>query len=139
IRTPRMVGVRAAPLEHARRKTMTIARVALPVPARAAFDYWVPEGLPVARGAMVRVRLARRALVGVVIETRDDSDVAPERLQPIDEVVALPPLPPEVMALAEFVAEYYQSTQGEAMALAVPPPGQRTRRIARAVGPDAGA
>jgi len=113
---------------------MTIARVVLPVPARTPFDYWIPEGLPVARGAMVRVRLARRALVGVVVEARDDSDVAPERLQPIDEVIALPPLPPDVMALAEFVAEYYQAAPGEALALAVPPPGQRTRRLPPVAG-----
>jgi len=109
---------------------MTIARVALPVAARTPFDYWVPEGLAVARGALVRVRLARRALCGVVVDVCADSAVARERVQPIDELVALPPLSPDIVALAEFVADYYQAPLGEALALAVPPLGLRTRRLA---------
>ena len=109
---------------------MTIARVALPVAARTPFDYWVPEGLAVTRGALVRVHLARRALCGVVVDVCADSDVARERVQPIDELVALPPLPPDIVALAEFVADYYQAPLGEALALAVPPLGLRTRRLA---------
>ena len=43
---------------------MTIARVALPVARRELFDYWVPAGLAVGPGSVVRVRLARRALCG---------------------------------------------------------------------------
>src|SRR4029450_5047439 len=106
---------------------MTIARVALPVATHSVFDYWVPEGLPVARGAIVLARLARRALAGVIVDVRADTDIARERLQPIDEIVALPPLPADVLAACEFVADYYQSPLGEAMALGVPPPGKRVR------------
>ena len=57
---------------------MTIARVALPLAAATTFDYWIPDGLPVAAGTLVRVRLARRALVGVVLEVADDSAVDPD-------------------------------------------------------------
>ena len=107
---------------------MTIARVALPVAAPSPFDYWVPEGLPVVRGALVKARLARRPLIGVVVDVRGDSDVARERVQPIDEVLAPAVLPDDVLALCEFIADYYQAPIGEAMALAVPPHGTRTRR-----------
>jgi len=108
---------------------MTIARVALPVAAPSPFDYWVPEGLPVVRGALVKARLARRPLIGVVVDVRGDSDVARERVQPIDEVLPTV-LPDDVLALCEFIADYYQAPIGEAMALAVPPHGTRTRRRA---------
>ncbi|MEP7274746.1 MAG: primosomal protein N' [Betaproteobacteria bacterium] len=107
---------------------MTIARVALPLATAPAFDYWVPEGLPVARGAIVLVRLARRLHTGVVVDVRADTEIARERLQPVEEIVALPLLPPDVLATCEFVADYYQAPLGEAIALAVPPHGKRTRR-----------
>ncbi len=99
---------------------MPIARVALPIPA-PAFDYWVPDHVALERGSLVRVRLSGRARIGVVIELADSTGVAHDRLQPIDEVLALPALPSEVLALCEFVAAYYQEAPGLALALALPP------------------
>ena len=100
---------------------MPIARVALPVATDSTFDYWVPEGLAVVRGSMVRVRLGTRRLVGVVTDIANDSEVAREKVQPIADVVAGPPLPADVLDLAAFVAAYYQEPTGLALALAVPP------------------
>ena len=45
---------------------MAIARIALPVAAWHLFDYWIPDGLQVAQGDIVRVRLAGRLQCGVV-------------------------------------------------------------------------
>ena len=107
---------------------MTIAQVALPVAVAQTFDYWVPSGLAVERGSIVRVRLAKRRLIGVV--TRVDARIenrAPRSI-PIEERVALPALPADVIAQAEFVAEYYQTPLGAALALAVPPLGERAWR-----------
>ncbi|MET0203058.1 MAG: hypothetical protein ABW276_02000, partial [Casimicrobiaceae bacterium] len=65
---------------------MAIARVALPVDTAAAFDYWIPAGLAIERGALVRVRLAGRVLAGVVVDVVPTSEVPQEKLQPIVEV-----------------------------------------------------
>ena len=111
---------------------MTVARVALPAATGQAFDYWIPDGIGVARGSIVRVRLANRRHVGVVVEIAATSDVERERVQPIDDVVALPPLPEDVVALAEFVAAYYREPLGLALALAVPPVVGGARRRAAA-------
>jgi primosomal protein N' (replication factor Y) len=101
---------------------MTIAQVALPVAAHTVFDYWVPAGLNVAAGHTVRVRLGRRLLAGVVVAIGATSDVAAERLQPLREVIAaIPPLPPDILALAEFVARYYQQPLGLVLAQVLPP------------------
>ena len=54
---------------------MTVARVALPAATGQAFDYWIPDGIGVARGSIVRVRLANRRHVGVVVETAATSGV----------------------------------------------------------------
>ena len=101
---------------------MAIARIALPVPASAAFDYWIPDGLAIGRGALVRVRLAGRALRGIVIDVVATSDVAREKLQPVREVMHdVPALSDDLLHMAEFVATYYQEPLGLVLAQMVPP------------------
>ena len=112
---------------------MPIARVALPVAAATTFDYWVPEGLDVGPGRIVRVTLGTRKVVGVVVAVGHDTPIAPEKLLPVTDVLAVPPLPGDVLALAEFIASYYQETLGQALALAMPPTGAGGRRAPRVV------
>jgi len=100
---------------------MPIARVALPVATPTTFDYWLPEGLAISRGSVVRVRLGSRSLVGVVTGIASESEVAREKLSPIADVVPGPALPDDVLDLAAFVGNYYQEAIGLAAALAVPP------------------
>ena len=103
---------------------MTVARIALPVAAEGTFDYWVPAGIAASVGAVVRVRLARRSLVGIVVDIGNTSDVAPDRLHPIGEVLTeIPTLPADVLELARFVAGYYQEPIGLVLAQALPPIG----------------
>ena len=108
---------------------MAIARVALPVATSRLFEYWTPGGVDVGPGAIVRVVLGARNVVGVVTELADEASVDRARLLPIDEVLPLPPLPEDVRELCAFVANYYQAPLGLAFALATPPaPGARPHR-----------
>ena len=101
---------------------MAVARIALPVSTFAEFDYWIPDGLAIARGAIVRVRLSKRAMVGVVVDLVATSEVAREKLQPVDEVIgAMPTLPDDVLDLARFVSTYYQEPLGRVLAQMLPP------------------
>ena len=102
---------------------MPIARVALPVAADTTFDYWAPDALGIVRGSVVRVQLGPRKLVGVVMKVASDSDVAPEKLQTIIAVEAMPAVPEDLLDMAGFIAGYYQEPAGMAAALAVPPLG----------------
>jgi primosomal protein N' (replication factor Y) len=112
---------------------MAIARVALPVAADAAFDYWIPEGLVVDRGALVRVQLARRSLTGVVVDVAPTTDVPREKLQPIVELRNdIPALTSDLLELARFVATYYQEPLGLALAQMLPPLSSATSRKPRA-------
>src|SRR3982750_233552 len=114
---------------------MAIAPTPLPVAAEATFDYWLPEGLVVEPGALVRVRLARRSLTGVVVDVAPSTDVPREKLQPIDELRSeIPPLPADVLELARFVATYYQEPLGLALAQMLPPLASAAPRKARAAG-----
>jgi primosomal protein N' (replication factor Y) len=59
---------------------------------------------------------------GVAAEVVDRTDLHPERLLPIQEVVAeLPPLPSDLCSLARFVAAYYQQSIGQCFAELLPP------------------
>ncbi|HVO89176.1 MAG TPA: primosomal protein N', partial [Casimicrobiaceae bacterium] len=100
---------------------MTVARVALPIGTDQAFDYWIPTGMQAPPGSIVRVRLARRVLTGVVIEHADAPGVETSRLTPIEQVSALHALPGDLIELARFVASYYQVPLGQSLALALPP------------------
>ncbi|MGH8799885.1 MAG: primosomal protein N', partial [Casimicrobiaceae bacterium] len=91
------------------------------------FDYWSPAGLTVQPGSIVVARLGLRALTGVAVALADSSDVAPERLLPIEQVVpGLPPLPAELIELASFIAGYYQQPIGLCLAQMLPPLAARS-------------
>jgi primosomal protein N' (replication factor Y) len=67
-------------------------------------------------------RLGRRRLPGVAVELMNSSEVPPERLMPVEEVVgSIPALPDDVRALARFVSAYYQEPIGQCFALTLPP------------------
>ena len=99
---------------------MAIARIALPVAAWHLFDYWIPDGLQVGQGDIVRVRLAGRLQCGVVTGIESTSDFL-DRVQPIESLAGVARLPAEIMELAEFAGAYYQAPPGMAFALVTPP------------------
>src|SRR5215467_16211920 len=110
---------------------MPVVRVALPVAVPTPFDYWVPDGIAMARGALVRVKLARRSLAGVVVEVLDRSDIPRERLLPVEATLPdVPPLPSDLLEVGSFVASYYQEPLGLVFAQMLPPL-RVTRRSAK--------
>jgi primosomal protein N' (replication factor Y) (superfamily II helicase) len=101
---------------------VAIVRVALPVAVDRLFDYWLPEGLDVRRGSVLRARLGGRRVLGVAVDLSPDSEIAPEQLAPIDEVATeLPPLADDLCALARFISTYYQQPIGQCFAQMLPP------------------
>jgi len=99
-------------------------RVVLDMPLRRPFDYLPPQdvsGKPVRAGVRVRVPFGRQRLIGVVTEEAASSDIAPERLKPILEVLdAEPVLDAAMLALLIWAAEYYHHPLGEVLAAALP-------------------
>ena len=94
------------------------------------FTYEAPDG--VGRGAVVLVRLGGRRVRGVVVESGVEAPPGIE-LAPIEKVVH--ELPAALVDLALWIADYYGSTPGRALALVAPdrparrklqaPPGAR--------------
>jgi primosomal protein N' (replication factor Y) (superfamily II helicase) len=86
------------------------------------FTYEVPDG--VERGAVVSVRLGGAKQRGVVIDVGDEPP-AGINAAPIERVEES--LPGSLVDLALWVADYYGSTPGRALALVAPPKRERRK------------
>jgi len=111
--------------------------VAVPIPFLDLLTYRVPEHLELPSiGARVRVPVGTRTVTGCVVEHGVNGH-APEGLKDIGEVLDREPfLPPNVVDLCRWVADYYLAGIGDAIAAAMPPGARnkassfRTRRVA---------
>jgi primosomal protein N' (replication factor Y) len=101
--------------------------VALPVPLRSAFTYAIPASFAgeCLVGRRVVVPFGRRAMVGVCLS---ESELPPAGAPPasqIKEVASLmdpiPALPPNLLALGQWISRYYAAPIGETMRAMLPP------------------
>jgi primosomal protein N' (replication factor Y) (superfamily II helicase) len=100
---------------------MSIVRVALDVPLSTLFDYTVAEGVAVAKGQRVIVPFGKRHLVGVVMECLTTTDVAPERIKPVQQVLHdSAPLSSGLLDLLRFCSDYYRYPIGQTVLAALP-------------------
>ena len=126
------------------------ARVAFPLALPEALSYAVPADLePITvPGVRVRARLRGVARVGLVLELTDDPGCELSRVMPIDETLDPEPLvPPAVLSLIAFAADYYVAPVGLVARAAVPTQllrlptplvhvGPRAREVLTSAGPD---
>jgi primosomal protein N' (replication factor Y) len=108
---------------------MTVLRVAVPSPLRTLLDYLPqPSGTLPAPGTRVRVPLGRRQAVGVVFSHAETSELDESRLRPVSAALDHEPLlPPDLLDLARWAADYYQHPIGEVAAQLLPATARRAR------------
>ena len=98
-----------------------LIHVAVPVPALDLLTYAVPDeaGAP-AVGARVVVPLGTRVVTGIVVDT--DVEVEPRGIKPIRHLLdAAAFVPPDVVSLARWTAEYYACGVGDTIPALLPP------------------
>ena len=108
--------------------TDRLVSVAVPVPALGLLTYRVRADQPMpVRGARVVVPLGKRTLTGVVVGAGANFDRSFE-IRDIREVLDDEAfVPADVVALTEWVSDYYLSGPGAALAAALPPHGLTAR------------
>ncbi|MBP7778073.1 MAG: primosomal protein N' [Acidobacteria bacterium] len=99
-----------------------IVSVAVPVPALEELTYRWPEGAPApVAGARVDVPLGSRRLTGIVVA----ADVVPDPAMKLREVLLVRDttafVPPALVTLAAWVADYYVAGPGDVLTSALPP------------------
>jgi primosomal protein N' (replication factor Y) (superfamily II helicase) len=112
--------------------------VAVPVPFLDSLTYRVPADVPMpAIGVRVRVPLGSRVVTGCVVEHVENVGDQTNDWKDLIEVLDREPfLPPAIVDLCRWVADYYVAGIGDAIGAAMPPgardarPRTRTRRVA---------
>ena len=109
--------------------TTRLVSVAVPVPALDVLTYRIPATwpMPVAGGRVV-VPLGTRTLTGIVVATVSPAEVTFEVRDVYEVLDEGAFVPPDVVALTEWVAKYYIAGPGAALASALPPHALRGRR-----------
>ena len=89
-----------------------------------AFDYLVPAELEgrLAPGALVAVSLGPQTVIGVVLELRDET-AHEGRVLPVRDLLDVPAIPADLLALARRIEEYYLTSFAAALTLVCPPTG----------------
>ncbi|MDO8464643.1 MAG: primosomal protein N' [Gallionella sp.] len=100
---------------------MQIVRIALDVPLSTLFDYTVAEDIAIAPGQRVIVPFGRRQMIGVVMERVATTDMAPERIKPVKQILHdSAPLSVELLGLLCFCSDYYRYPIGQTVLSALP-------------------
>ncbi|MBT8439963.1 MAG: primosomal protein N', partial [Gammaproteobacteria bacterium] len=101
-----------------------VLRVAVAVPLRALFDYLPPEGVNIGDlkpGIRLRVPFGRGERIAVLVEVVQQSEVAPELLKPVRQVLDESPLlESSYIEFLRWVAGYYHHPSGEVILSALP-------------------
>jgi primosomal protein N' (replication factor Y) (superfamily II helicase) len=88
---------------------------------RGPFDYRLgPEQRDVQVGSVLRIPFGRQRALGVVVGLAEHSEVPPERLVEPHGVLAVS-VPPDLVALADWMAREYCSTMSRALSLTLAP------------------
>lgn len=104
------------------------ARVLIQLKTRSLdkpFDYAVPDHLAggLAVGSIVLVGFGRQKALGVVCGLAAVTELPPEKLVAIEDVLDFPPIPSLLIELALWIAGHYYSSPAAALGLVLPPGG----------------
>jgi primosomal protein N' (replication factor Y) len=112
-----------------------LVHVAVPVPALDLLTYRVPEGVTAPDiGARVVVPLGPRSITGIVVDRGVAAGIEESQIKELRRVLddgAF--VPPDVIALARWTAEYYAAGPGEAITAVLPPKTRGDRADAHKV------
>ena len=101
-----------------------IWRVVLDTPLRRSFDYLPPKAnsvTKIAPGMRVRVPFGAQRLIGIATQAANESEIAPDRLKAILDVLdGAPVLDDSLRALLGWAADYYHHPIGEVFTAALP-------------------
>lgn len=107
--------------------------VLLPLGLDAPYSYAVPDGLDLAPGDLVHVPLGSRGMIGCVWPRKGESQVVPSaKLKAVKTKLAYEPLPPDLIRLIDWMADYTLAPRGMVLRMALrhgESPGEARERV----------
>ena len=115
---------RQSPDDKAVSLNKPILRIAVPSPLYRSFDYLAPAGIDTGMlqpGMRLRVPFGRRAVVGLLLETCDDTCIESRKLRQAQAVLdSEPVITADILAMVQWASAYYHHPVGEALTAALP-------------------
>ncbi|MFV2030956.1 MAG: hypothetical protein ACC663_00555, partial [Gammaproteobacteria bacterium] len=97
------------------------ASFAIAIPAYRVFDYAITEQAQAKAGLRYRLPFGQGRKKGILLSTKDASDIPPERIRTATECLDdTPVLSEHMMALSQWMAEYYLQPPGEVLFQCLP-------------------
>ncbi len=98
-----------------------VLKVAVPIPLFGLFDYLAPTGSNITTGCRVRIPFGRHSKIGIVMEQHSHSELPTQKLKTVKDIIDDQPiLPPDLLKLLKWAADYYQYPLGEVISSALP-------------------
>ncbi len=94
-------------------------RVLLPMNMGAAYDYQVPDHLPVQVGNFVTVPLGPRKITGVVWQEVEDSTIDASRIKDVIDILPVDLLPEDSRKFTDWVATYTMQQPGRVLRMSM--------------------
>ncbi|HXY89029.1 MAG TPA: primosomal protein N' [Xanthobacteraceae bacterium] len=91
--------------------------VLVPVAVDSPYSYRIPADLALAPGDLVAVPLGSKRVIGCVWPSHREKP--PAKLKPVSAKLDLPPLPPDLMRLIDWVADYTLAPRGMVLRMAL--------------------
>ncbi len=101
---------------------MSFANIILPKPFHQSFSYKIPNDLAVCIGDFVRVPFGSAELIGVVESLKPNTDIAPEKIKSILEVVADQAMSEQDIKFLRWMSSYTMIPLGLVFKMVVPVP-----------------
>ncbi|HSN18693.1 MAG TPA: primosomal protein N' [Gammaproteobacteria bacterium] len=121
------------------KRTPLILKVAVPSPLYRDFDYLPPPDADLNAlqpGMRLAVPFGRQELTGVLLDTADGSELPRAKLKAARRLLDdTPVVPPEMLALARWAADYYRHPIGEVVQTLLPVALRQGKAAARAATP----
>jgi len=114
--------IAASPPTLPRGDKKLFAEVVVNLPVRETFTYEIPSRFRgiLQKGMRVFVPFGRRKLTGYVVDISENRDPS-LTLKPVEDILDTHPvLSEEILSLTRWIADYYQSSWGEAVKAALP-------------------
>jgi len=104
--------------------SIIILKIAVPVPLNRLFDFLPIKSMASVSyqpGCRVLVPFGRKQYIGLIVALAKQSDVPPNKLKPIQELIdSQPILSAEIMSLCHWAASYYHHPIGEVFTQIIP-------------------
>ncbi len=103
-----------------------VIEVAVAVPLRRTFDYWLPDGVDANEtliGKRVLVPFGRQSLVGVIVGFKENASQVSDKMKAAISIIDsddLFSIDDEMMSLLNWAAGYYQHPIGDVLNVALP-------------------